>query len=55
MFELITDAAQGPSSEVRQSLDELAREGARRMLCEALRLEADEYVEQLRGERDAEG
>jgi len=25
------------------------------MLCEALRLEADAYVEHLRGERDAEG
>jgi transposase-like protein len=55
MFELTTDAADDPVSEIRQSLDELAREGARRMLCEALRLEADEYVEQLRGERDAEG
>jgi transposase-like protein len=55
MFEYTTDPADGPASEIRQSLDELAREGARRMLDEALRLEADEYVERLRGERDARG
>ncbi len=32
-------------------LDEIAREGARRMLIEALRLEATDYIEQRRGER----
>src|SRR5712692_1644250 len=32
-------------------LDEIAREGARRMLIEALRAEADDYVERHRGER----
>ncbi len=36
-------------------LDEIAREGARRMLMEALRAEADDYVERHRGERDAVG
>jgi len=30
-------------------LDEIAREGARRMLSEALRAEADDYVERHRG------
>lgn len=34
------------------SLDEIARAGARRMLMEALRAEADAYVERHRGERD---
>src|SRR5229473_7411122 len=32
-------------------LDEIAREGARRMLIEALGAEADDYVERHRGER----
>ena len=36
-------------------LDEIARQGARRMLLEALRLEADAYVEQARGLRDEDG
>jgi putative transposase len=36
-------------------LDEIARAGARRMLIEALRAEADAYVERRRGERDAQG
>jgi len=36
-------------------LDELAREGARRMLIEALRFEADDYIEKARGQRDDGG
>jgi putative transposase len=36
-------------------LDEIAREGARRMLMEARRAEADDYVERHRGERDEHG
>ena len=32
--------------------DEIVREGARRMLIEALRAEAADYVERHRGERD---
>jgi len=36
-------------------LDEIAREGARRMLIEALKAEADDYVERHRGERDEHG
>ena len=36
-------------------LDELAREGARRMLAKALRLEVDEYVTAHSSERDEEG
>jgi putative transposase len=36
-------------------LDEIARAGARRMLSEALRAEADAYVERHRAERDEQG
>ena len=36
-------------------LDEIAREGARRMLVEALRAEIDDYVERHHGERDEHG
>ena len=36
-------------------LDEIAREGARRMLMEALKAEAAEYVERYRSERDEHG
>jgi putative transposase len=36
-------------------LDEIAREGARRMLLQALQAEVDEYVEHHRSERDEQG
>jgi putative transposase len=36
-------------------LDEIAREGARRMLIAALKAEADEYIERHRSERDEQG
>ena len=36
-------------------LDEIAREGARRMLIEALMAEVDDYVERHCGERDEQG
>jgi hypothetical protein len=36
-------------------LDELAREGARRMLIEALKAEADDYIERQGSERDEQG
>lgn len=41
--------------ECRLTLDELAREGARRMLAAALRFEADGYVERYEGVRDERG
>src|ERR1700680_5193639 len=43
------------ASEGLLPLDEIAREGARRMLIEALKAEADDYVERHRGERDEYG
>jgi putative transposase len=36
-------------------LDEIAREGARRMLLEALKAEVDDYLERHRSERDEQG
>jgi putative transposase len=36
-------------------LDEIAREGARRMLMEALKAEVDDYVERHHSERDEQG
>ena len=36
-------------------IDELVREGARRMLAEALQAEVDAYIAQLRAERDESG
>jgi len=42
-------------TEITQSLDELAREGARRMILAALELEVEQYVEQLHHLRDENG
>ena len=36
-------------------MDEIAREGARRTLIEALEAEVDDYIERHRGERDQQG
>ncbi len=43
------------SEEIVLTLDELAREGARRMIAAALRAEADEYVARFADELDDEG
>jgi putative transposase len=43
------------NEEIVVSLDDLAREGARRMIAAALRAEADEYVERYADEVDEEG
>ncbi len=42
-------------NEIAVALDELAREGARRMIAAALRAEADEYVAAFASEVDEEG
>jgi putative transposase len=55
MYKLITDDIEGQSPEITQSLDELAREGARRMISAALELEVDQYVQELRHLRDELG
>ena len=55
MFKLTTDDAEGQTPEIAQTLDELAREGARRMIAAALEAEVAEYVEALRHHRDEDG
>jgi putative transposase len=55
MIELTTKHEDETSPEITQTLDGLAREGARRMIAEALKLEADEYVEKMRHLRDTKG
>ena len=53
MWSVETDAA--ASTELRAGLDELVREGARRMLAAALEAEVDAYVEALASEVDEQG
>jgi putative transposase len=55
MFKLTTDDAEGQTPEIAQTLDELAREGARRMIAAALEAEVTQYVEALRHHRDENG
>jgi len=55
MFKLTTNDAEGQTAEITQTLDELAREGARRMIAAALEAEVEQYVEELRHFRDENG
>ena len=50
-----TNGPPGQIAEITQSLDELAREGARRMIVAALELEVEQYVEKLRHLRGENG
>jgi len=54
MLKVIEDDAER-KSEALQTLDDLAREGARRMLMKALTAEVEEYVSGHKHERDADG
>src|SRR3954452_2518811 len=45
----------GEGTEIAVTLDELAREGARRLIAAALKAEADEYVERFADERGEDG
>lgn len=49
------ERAQGSEPEVATALDELAREGARRMILAALEIEVEEYRRQHRDARDSRG
>ena len=55
MIKLTTNDIEGQTSEITESLDELARQGARRMIAAALELEAEQYVQALRHLRDGHG
>ena len=50
-----TEGAQGSEAEVATALDELVREGARRMILAALEVEVEEYRQQHRDARDSRG
>jgi len=52
MIELTTNGPEGQTPEIEQTLDELAREGARRMIAAALEVEVEHYVGALRHLRD---
>jgi hypothetical protein len=55
MTNVVTLPSVGSDEEVLDSLEALAREGARRMIAAALRAEADEYVERFVDEVDEDG
>ncbi len=55
MLKLFMDAPAEQAGGLEFTLDELAREGARRMLAVALEAEVAAYVERYRGERDEAG
>lgn len=47
--------ADGPCRAGSSLIDEIVRDGARRMLAEALRAEVDAYIAQFTGDRDEHG
>lgn len=53
MFKITVKGKGNP--EVRESIDELAREGARQMIVKALEVEVEEYLSRLKEERDEHG
>ncbi len=55
MYKITTNDVEGQVPEITQSLDELARQGARRMILAALELEVEQYVQRLRHLRDEQG
>ncbi len=55
MLRLVEKAGGKEEADGRTTLDELAREGARRMLQEALEAEVVRYLERHAGERDEQG
>jgi transposase-like protein len=55
MLRVVRQAGTVEAESAERTLDELAREGARRMLMEALEVEVAGYIEAHRGERDGEG
>lgn len=55
MLKLHARPVEEQGADLGLSLDELAREGARRMLAPALEAEVAEYLEQHRGEKDETG
>jgi putative transposase len=55
MLKVVEKRADGEAGEELLGLDEIARQGARRLLMEALKAEVDDYVERHCNERDEQG
>ncbi len=55
MLKVVREGADGQADELSLGLDDLAREGARRMLVSALEAEVASYLERHQGERDEQG
>ena len=55
MLKVVADAGELQAGDVSLTLDEIAREGARRMLAAALEAEVAAYLERYRDERDERG
>lgn len=55
MLKITTDDTNGTNPAISQSLDDLAREGARRMIVAALKLEVEEYLERTKHLQDENG
>ena len=55
MLKVVEKQDERAAGEEHLRLDEIAREGARRMLLEALKAEVDDYLERHRSERDEQG
>ena len=55
MYKITTNDEEGQVPEVTQSLAELAREGARRMILATLEVKVEQYVQTLRHWRDEQG
>ena len=53
MLRVVADEAD--RTQLLVDLDEIVKEGARRMLAAALEVEVDAYVEDARGQRDEQG
>jgi len=55
MYKITTDDVEGQAPEIVQSVDELAREGARQMILAALEQEVEQHLQSLRHQRDEQG
>jgi len=55
MLKVVREDTGGQADELALSLDDLAREGAKRMLVSALEVEVAAYIERHRGARDERG
>lgn len=55
MLELTTNEPEGTAPEIDQTLDELARQGAKRMIAAALDAEVEDYLQKLSHLRDEHG